>query len=89
MVVLTNKKAEIRFNKLPLLLKDMEKKEWMIDSFFFKYKSDSLIISQIYKILTICVDKSAILTYKLFVVLPRSQSDCHLMLWLINKPILS
>ena len=31
-------KKEIRFKNLPLLLKDMEIKKWVIDSFFFPYK---------------------------------------------------
>ncbi len=44
MVILTNKKTKIRFNKLPFLLKDMEKKQWMIDSFFFEYKSEQYIV---------------------------------------------
>jgi len=29
-------KKEIRFKNLPLLLKDMEIKKWVIDSFFFE-----------------------------------------------------
>mgnify|MGYP000333977735 FL=1 len=32
-------KKEIRFKNLPLLLKDMEIKKWVIDSFFFPYWS--------------------------------------------------
>lgn len=32
-------KKEIRFKNLPLLLKDMEIKKWVIDSFFFPYNS--------------------------------------------------
>ena len=32
-------KKEIRFKNLPLLLKDMEIKKWVIDSFFLPYKN--------------------------------------------------
>lgn len=37
-------KIEIRFKNLPYLLKDMEKKEWIIDSFLFKYKGKDYIV---------------------------------------------
>lgn len=41
---------EIRFKKLPLLLKDMQKKQWIIDSFIFKYKKeDYIVILTLYK----------------------------------------
>lgn len=39
-----NLKKEIRFKKLPLLLKDMERKKWIIDSFFFPYKNINYIV---------------------------------------------
>lgn len=38
------KKAEIRFKNLPLLLRDMKIKEWIIDSFPFKYKEENYIV---------------------------------------------
>ena len=37
-------KKEIRFKNLPLLLKDMEIKKWVIDSFFFSYKNKNYIV---------------------------------------------
>ena len=37
-------KKEIRFKNLPLLLKDMEIKKWVIDSFFFPYKNKNYIV---------------------------------------------
>ena len=37
-------KKEIRFKNLPLLLKDMEIKKWVIDSFFFLYKNKNYIV---------------------------------------------
>lgn len=37
-------KIEIRFKNLPLLLNDMERKEWIIDSFLFKYKKEKYIV---------------------------------------------
>lgn len=37
-------KKEIRFKNLPLLLRDMEIKKWIIDSFFFPYKSKNYIV---------------------------------------------
>ncbi|MBD8006153.1 hypothetical protein H9631_13810 [Bacillus sp. Sa1BUA2] len=43
-MILKNKKTEIRFKNLPLLLKDMEKKKWIIDSFIFKYKKERYIV---------------------------------------------
>ncbi|WP_202973812.1 DUF6037 family protein [Lysinibacillus parviboronicapiens] len=45
-------KIEIRFKNLPFLLNDMEKKEWIIDSFLFKYKKEQYIV-----ILTLYGDK--------------------------------
>lgn len=36
--------VKIRFKNLPYLLKDMEKKEWIIDSFPFKYKGKDYIV---------------------------------------------
>lgn len=39
-----NKKIEIRFKNLLLLLIDMEKKEWIIDSFPFKYNGVNTIV---------------------------------------------
>ena len=39
-----NKKTEIRFKNLLLLLIDMEKKEWIIDSFPFKYNGVNTIV---------------------------------------------
>lgn len=44
---MTDLKKEIRFKNLPLLLKDMETKKWVIDSFFFPYKDKNYIV--IYK----------------------------------------
>jgi len=41
---MTDLKKEIRFKKLPLLLKDMETKKWVIDSFFFTYKDKKYIV---------------------------------------------
>lgn len=38
------KKNEIRFKNLPLLLRDMRKKEWIIDSFSFLYKEKPYIV---------------------------------------------
>lgn len=38
-------KKEIRFKNLPLLLKDMEIKKWVIDSFFFPYKIRIILLS--------------------------------------------
>ena len=35
---------EIRFSNLPKLLKSMEKSEWVIDSFLFKYKNESYVV---------------------------------------------
>lgn len=41
---------EIRFKNLPLLLKDMEMKKWVIDSFIFSYKNkDYYVILQLYR----------------------------------------
>ncbi|MBP0726399.1 hypothetical protein J5Y03_14650 [Bacillus sp. RG28] len=37
-------KTEIRFKKLPLLISDMKKKEWIIESFPFKYKEVEYIV---------------------------------------------
>lgn len=37
-------KTELRFNSLPLLLTDMEKKNWIIDSFPFFYKKNKYIV---------------------------------------------
>ncbi len=43
-------KKEIRFKNLPLLLKDMEIKKWVIDSFFFPYKNKNyIVILRLYK----------------------------------------
>lgn len=39
-----NKKTEIRFKNLPLLLTDMEKKGWIIDSFPFEYNGVNTIV---------------------------------------------
>lgn len=39
-----NKKTELLFKSLPLLLKDMEEKEWIIDSFPFRYKGEQYIV---------------------------------------------
>lgn len=39
-----SKKAEILFKNLPLLLRDMERKEWIIDSFSFSYKEEPYIV---------------------------------------------
>lgn len=39
-----NKKAEIQFKNLPLLLTDMEKKEWIVDSFPFEYNGINTIV---------------------------------------------
>ena len=40
----------IRFNNLPYLLKDMEQKKWIIDSFPFRYKTlDFIVILKLYK----------------------------------------
>lgn len=39
-----NKNAELLFNNLPFLLKDMEEKEWIIDSFLFRYKGEQYIV---------------------------------------------
>lgn len=36
--------AEIRFKNLPKLLSSMEKKEWIIDSFLFKYKKEDYVV---------------------------------------------
>jgi len=45
-----NSKKEIRFKNLPLLLKDMESKKWIIDSFFFEYRNnDYIVILKLYK----------------------------------------
>lgn len=38
------KKAELLFKRLPYLLKNMEEKEWIIDSFPFKYKGVQYIV---------------------------------------------
>lgn len=43
-------KRVIRFENLPLLLRDMEKKFWIIDSFFFVYKGVKyIVILKLYK----------------------------------------
>lgn len=52
MMTLKKEKIEIRFKNLPFLLNDMEKKEWIIDSFLFKYKKEQYIV-----ILTLYGDK--------------------------------
>ena len=39
-----NKKTELRFKNLPLLLNDMERKKWIIDSFPFSYKEKRYIV---------------------------------------------
>lgn len=39
-----NKKTELLFKNLPFLLKDMENKEWIIDSFPFIYKGEHFIV---------------------------------------------
>ncbi|MFF2288017.1 DUF6037 family protein [Peribacillus butanolivorans] len=39
-----DKKTELLFKKLPFLLKDMEDKEWIIDSFPFRYKGEQYIV---------------------------------------------
>ncbi|MDQ0970314.1 hypothetical protein QFZ31_000192 [Neobacillus niacini] len=39
-----NKKIELLFKSLPLLLKDMEEKSWIIDSFPFRYKEEQYIV---------------------------------------------
>ena len=45
-----NKKTEIRFKRLLLLLEDMEKKKWIIDSFPFKYNGmDTIVILRRYR----------------------------------------
>lgn len=36
--------TEIRFKNLPSLLKDMEQKKWIIDSFLFQYKDEKYIV---------------------------------------------
>lgn len=36
--------AEIRFKNLPKLLSSMEEKEWVIDSFLFKYKKEDYVV---------------------------------------------
>lgn len=36
--------TEIRFKNLPSLLKDMEQKKWIIDSFLFQYKDEKCIV---------------------------------------------
>ncbi len=36
--------AEIRFKHLPKLLSSMEEKEWVIDSFIFKYKKEDYVV---------------------------------------------
>ena len=42
--------ANIRFKNLPSLLNDMEKKKWIIDSFFFQYKDEKyIVILKLYK----------------------------------------
>ena len=41
-------KKEIRFKNLPLLLKDMEIKKWVIDSFFFPYKNKPELFTEQY-----------------------------------------
>lgn len=38
------RKKELLFNNLPSLLKDMEEKEWVIDSFPFNYKGEKYIV---------------------------------------------
>lgn len=43
-------KKEIRFKNLSLLLKDMEIKKWVIDSFLFLYKNKNyIVILKLYK----------------------------------------
>lgn len=43
-------RAEIRFKNLLLLIRDMEKKFWIIDSFFFVYKGTTyIVILKLYK----------------------------------------
>lgn len=44
MMVQNNKKTELLFKTLPFLLKDMEEKEWIIDSFSFRYKAKQYIV---------------------------------------------
>ncbi|WHX68264.1 DUF6037 family protein [Peribacillus frigoritolerans] len=44
MMTQENKKKELLFKKLPFLLKDMEDKEWIIDSFPFRYKGEQYIV---------------------------------------------
>lgn len=47
---MADSKKEIRFKNLPLLLKDMERKRWTIDSFSFQYKdNDYFVILKLYR----------------------------------------
>ncbi|WP_415296950.1 DUF6037 family protein [Clostridium perfringens] len=43
-MVEAKEKKEIRFKNLPKLLNDMRKKQWIIDSFQFRYKDESYIV---------------------------------------------
>lgn len=47
-----NKKTELVFKNLPSLLRDMEEKEWVIDSFPFNYKGEKYIV-----ILTLYIER--------------------------------
>lgn len=49
-MVQVDRKIELRFKNLPLLLSDMEQKKWIIDSFPFLYKEKKyIVILTIYK----------------------------------------
>ena len=36
--------AEVRFENLRKLLKSMKENEWIIDTFWFKYKSENYVV---------------------------------------------